>query len=230
MNRDLTTAAIKAIIIIGVICVVKLAFFVFCITLPFTYPWYFNKVKLSDEELKWLKVYEQGDTIVFKSINTLNTLRDSGIVIEAGYNNPRNTNCFDPEGKTWISPDKDIIGCGSIEIETTRLSQNCFEVYFFLFAENYYGFNDITIGHTTTHLDRELRKKGFSSISDTLDTRIIVTRLDTLNDRKGYTKIRQFIWSRDTGLVFYETWEGEKYYLDTIIRASCPVEPIESYE
>lgn len=180
------------------------------------------KVPCTDEELQWFDPYQVGDTIIFNHGESIDTL----IVTEKKVSNPQNMDPWDTENTGWETH-KYFVGGGVFLLKTTRWSTNHIEVFFYLEARNYWGRNRISLGNTTTDPSHYLDGERPETEVDTFSTQITVNRIDTLPERKGFTKIRKFVWSRDSGLVFYETWKGNKFFLDTIIRTTSQVSQLE---
>ncbi|MCC8070434.1 MAG: hypothetical protein LIO90_01370, partial [Bacteroidales bacterium] len=155
---------------------------------------------LTSEEFLWLQPYEEGDILVFRAENEM----DSLIVLQKFISSPNKMKPCNMKGLPTHKPNE-FEGGGIFWLGTSPESSNSMEIVFFLEASSFHGRSVIN------------GEKEFISVIDTSLNKILVSPIHSVNGGDRKAKVSQLVWSRENGLLSYQTSEGKIFKLDTIL-------------
>lgn len=192
---------------------------VVCCGLP-----YCIKIPFEEKDLKWIPPYEQGDTIIFRSIND-GSKRDSLFILERYIYNPPNTSRFDlEECNSWMSSNNYVRAVSSIKYRYVHESIQSKKSYLSFVSKkekdepvnlSLYAFE---VSYKTDRSDtlkgRPMKLQGGIQLNDCFyfnrNDGVIIKSITNVHQDIG---VEKYVWSKSKGLVSYTLNTGEEYQL-----------------
>jgi hypothetical protein len=153
----------------------------------------------SEEDIKWVHVYNIDDTILFRSNNDKDTL----IVLEKNMYNPQNTFLFDCRGCNWLEGNNEFYAISSIN---------------FILLRNDYKYNGRFV---IEKIEENKPAKILLSLGGLYSTNYLqvynqcVTLDRDVNAELGLYQdiidLQNISYSKEEGITFYKTLSGQIY-------------------
>lgn len=153
----------------------------------------------SEEDIKWVHVYNINDTILFRSNNDQDTL----IVLEKNMYNPQNTFLLDCRGCNWLEGDNEFYAISAIDFKLLRRgyeykgsfiiekTDNDAPAKISFYLGGIYSKYNLPIKNQCVTLDRDVNAE-LGLYQDIID-------------------LQNISYSKEEGITFYKTLSGQIY-------------------